>query len=143
MHKNHHPPVFTSLTDPALAELLLSGARGVLLTDTVYGIVGSAKNSSAAKGVIGAKGRTYKPGTLIAGSVEQLLELGVQRQYIQAAVRYWPGPVSVVVPLGPELEHLHVGLASLPVRVPSKPDLLALLQQVGPLPRSVSSAIAL
>lgn len=127
------PPVFTNLTDPALIELIRSGARGVLLTDTVYGIVGSAKNGHAAQGVMDAKGRKYKPGTLIAGNMQQLLDLGVQQQHIQAAERFWPGPVSVVVPLGPELEYLHAGLNSLPVRIPAKPDLLALLQKVGPL----------
>lgn len=127
------PQLFSNLTDPALVDLLQNGARGVLLTDTVYGIVGSAKSKVAARGVIDAKGRKYKPGTLIAGSVEQLISLGVQKKDVKPAERYWPGSVSVVVPLGPELEYLHVGMNSLPVRVPPKPELLALLKQVGPL----------
>ena len=112
-------PVFSNLLDPALIDILLGGGVGVLLTDTVYGLVGSARIHAAASKVIDAKGRKYKPGTLIAADTKQLLDLGIQREHVKAAKQFWPGPVSLVLPTRPGLEYLDLGLASLAVRVPT------------------------
>ncbi len=127
------PPVFTSLSDPALTDILRGGGVGVLLTDTVYGIVGLATDPEAAAKVIDTKGRKYKPGTLIAADVQQLLDLGLQREHVKAAEQFWPGPVSVVLPTKPDLEYLDLGMASLAVRVPKHQALNELLTKVGPL----------
>ncbi len=126
-------PVFNNLTGPALAEILRSGGVGVLLTDTVYGLVGIATDPAAATRVIDAKGRKYKPGTLIAADTQQLIDLGLQPEHIKAAEQFWPGPVTVVLRTKPGLEHLDLGLKSLAVRIPDKPEIIALLKKVGPL----------
>jgi tRNA threonylcarbamoyl adenosine modification protein (Sua5/YciO/YrdC/YwlC family) len=126
-------PVFSDLNDPALIDIIEKGGVGVLLTDTVYGIVGSALNRPTALRVIDAKGRKYKPGTLVAASVEQLIDLGIKADGVHSAQRFWPGAVSVVLPTEPGLEHLHLGKDSLVVRIPDKPELLNLLERVGPL----------
>lgn len=133
MPKKITVPVFTSLTEPALADMLKAGAVGVLLTDTVYGLVGSATIPEAATRVIDAKGRKYKPGTVIAASTQQLIDLGLQREHVRAAEQFWPGPVSLVLPAKPGLDYLHLGMESLAVRIPDKPELIALLETVGPL----------
>src|SRR5437764_16307 len=111
-------PVFTSLADPALVDIVRGGGVGVLRTDTVYGLVGLAANREAAGRVIDTKGRKYKPGTLIAADTQQLLDLGIQPEHVKAAEQFWPGPVSVVLPTKPELEYLDLGMTSLAVRVP-------------------------
>jgi L-threonylcarbamoyladenylate synthase len=126
-------PVFHNLADPALADILLAGGIGVLLTDTVYGVVGSARIPDAATKVIDAKGRKYKPGTLIAANTKQLIDLGIQREHVKAAKQFWPGPVTAVLPTRPGLEYLDLGLASLAVRIPDNPEVVALLKKVGPL----------
>jgi L-threonylcarbamoyladenylate synthase len=126
-------PVFNNLAEPALLDILRRGGVGVLLTDTVYGLVGIATNRDAATRVIDAKGRKYKPGTLIAADVQQLIDLGLQREHVKAAEQFWPGPVTVVLPTKPRLEYLDLGLASLAVRVPDNPQIVALLKEVGPL----------
>jgi L-threonylcarbamoyladenylate synthase len=126
-------PVFNNLLDPALADILLGGGVGVLLTDTVYGIVGSARIPAAASKVIDAKGRKYKPGTLIAADTQQLLDLGIQREHVRAAKQFWPGPVSLVLPTKPGLEYLDLGMTSLAVRIPRHKEISALLKKVGPL----------
>jgi tRNA threonylcarbamoyl adenosine modification protein (Sua5/YciO/YrdC/YwlC family) len=131
--KKLNVPVFSSLSDPALAEMLRAGAVGVLLTDTVYGLVGSAKIPETAKRVIDVKGRKHKPGTVVTADVQQLIDLGVPREHVYAAERFWPGAVSVVLPTKPGLEYLDIGMKSLAVRVPDKPELLNLLHAVGPL----------
>ncbi len=126
-------PVFKSLAEPALIDILRQGGVGVLLTDTVYGLVGIATDAAAATRVIDAKGRKYKPGTLIAADVQQLIDLGIQAEHVRAAEQFWPGPVTVVLPTKPGLEYLDLGLSSLAVRVPDHPDIVSLLRNVGPL----------
>lgn len=126
-------PVFKSLADPALAGLLQGGAVGILLTDTVYGLVSSANIPEAANRVMEVKERESKPGTIIAASAQQLIDLGIQREHVKAVEQFWPGPISAVLPTKPGLDYLHLGLESLAVRVPNKPELVALLEAVGPL----------
>lgn len=113
--------------------LLMDGAVGVLPTDTVYGLAASAHDAAAVTHLYALKSREHKPGTLVAGSVDQLVELGLKRRYLVAVEKYWPGPVSVIIPCGSELEYLHQGLSSLAVRIPANDTLLALLQKTGPL----------
>lgn len=131
--QNTTTPVFKHLDDPALVDIIRGGGVGVLLTDTVYGLVGIATDTAAATRVIDAKGRKYKPGTLIAADTQQLLDLGIQAEHVKAAEQFWPGPLTVVLPTKPGLAYLDLGLASLAVRVPDKPEIVALLKKVGPL----------
>ncbi|HEY5667895.1 MAG TPA: Sua5/YciO/YrdC/YwlC family protein, partial [Candidatus Saccharimonadales bacterium] len=133
MQSNPPIPVFTSLADPQLIAALQNDAVGVLLCDTVYGIVGRAKSEAAAARVIEAKGRKYKPGTLIAANIQQLIDLGLPADHLKIGSHFWPGPVSIVIPAGPELEYIHLGKNSIVVRLPDKPELVALLEAVGPL----------
>lgn len=113
-------------------EQLKAGAIGVLPTDTVYGVVAQAANHDAVARLYQLKRRENKPGTVIAASVDQLVELGFKRRYLTAVEQYWPGAISVVIPCM-ELTHLHIGKYSVAVRVPDDAALRALLEQTGPL----------
>lgn len=118
--------------DTAASRLLISRTIGVIPTDTVYGVVARAHDREAVTRLYELKRREHKPGTLIAASVDQLVELGFKRRYLQAVEKFWPGPVSVVIPCM-ELAYLHQGVGSLAVRIPNKSELLQLLQKTGPL----------
>lgn len=120
-----------SLTEAA--SLLNDGKVGVIPTDTVYGLVAKAADQRAVDQLYGLKNRESKPGTIIAASVDQLVELGIPRRYLKAVEQYWPSPLSVVVPTGMELAYLHLGKQSLAVRIPADQDLLSLLANSGPL----------
>jgi len=109
------------------------GTIGVLPTDTVYGVVARADDPAAVQRLYDLKHREGKPGTLIAATVDQLVELGLKARYLKAVEQYWPGAVSVIIPCGPELEYLHEGKFSLAVRVPDQPELQKLLARTGPL----------
>jgi L-threonylcarbamoyladenylate synthase len=124
---------FASITDPMIAQLLEQGAVGVIPGDTVYGVMGRADKVDVAGRLYGAKQREHKPGTVIAASIDQLVGLGLKRRYLTPVEQYWPGAVSVIIPCGPELEHLHLGMHGLAVRVPDDADLLELLRATGPL----------
>lgn len=122
-----------SLADPEIVRLLLSGGVGVIPTDTVYGLVCRAADESAVDKLFTIKHREHNPGTIVAADLDQLVELGLKRRYLTADAEFWPGPVSVIVPCGAELQHVHMGMNSLAVRVPAVEDLRKLLLGSGPL----------
>lgn len=109
------------------------GDVGVLPTDTVYGLICSAYNEQSVQRLYNLKSREMKPGTLVAASIEQLVQLGMPRRYLSAVEQYWPGSISVVIPLGSKLSYLHQSKGSIAVRIPSDQRFNALLQQTGPL----------
>ena len=113
--------------------LAVPGAVGVMPTDTIYGLVARASDRQAVARLYGLKNRINKLGTLIGADVDQIAEVGLKKRYLQAVRQYWPGPVSVIVPCGPDLEYLHLGKFGLATRIPDYPELLELLRQTGPL----------
>ncbi|HET9173906.1 MAG TPA: L-threonylcarbamoyladenylate synthase [Candidatus Saccharimonadales bacterium] len=122
----------SSFQDAAMA-LQQAGVVGVLPTDTVYGLVARASDPAAVKRLYALKSREHKPGTLIAANVDQLAHLGLKPRYLKAVIDYWPGPISIIIPCGPELAYLHDGLDSLAVRLPDDSELVKVLLQTGPL----------
>jgi len=119
-----------------LAEYLMQpGAVAVIPTDTVYGLVGRAADPSAVQSIYNLKHRERKPGTLVAASIEQLVELGITRALLTPVEKFWPGAVSVITPC-PDLPYLHQGLGSIAIRIPNDEKLLALLRETGPLQTS-------
>ena len=126
------PLILNTLSDKRLITLLLQSAVGVMPTDTVYGLVGRAVDPAAVQRLYALKHREHKPGTIIAASIDQLVELGLKARYLKAVEAYWPGRISIVIPSA-ELAYLHQGVGSLAVRVVADKDLQALLEQTGPL----------
>ncbi|MHB1864821.1 MAG: L-threonylcarbamoyladenylate synthase [Candidatus Saccharimonadales bacterium] len=117
----------------ANSNLSTNGSIGILPTDTVYGLVARTNDRKAVSRLYALKDRDSKPGTVIAASIEQLVDLGLKRRYLMAVNDYWPGPISVIVPCGPELQYLHLGKFGLAVRIPGEKQLNELLVKVGPL----------
>lgn len=115
----------------AAKKLLEPGAIGVIPTDTVYGVVARAADQQAVARLYKLKKRESKPGTVIAASIDQLVELGIKRRYLKAVEQFWPGPVSVEIPH--QISHLHQGTGRQAFRIPDDKDLQALLLITGPL----------
>lgn len=109
------------------------GEIAVIPTDTVYGVVARAADPEAVARLYQLKHREAKPGTLVAASIEQLVELGVKRRYLVAVEQFWPGAVSVIIPCGENLHYIHQGVGSLAFRIPGDTWLQSLLEQTGPL----------
>ncbi len=125
--------IFTSLADRELAALIARGAVGVLPTDTLYGLVAPAANRQAVTRLYALKSREQKPGTTIAASTEQLIQLGVEPTIVAQVARFWPAPLSIVLPQGDNLDYLHQGVGESPFRVVDDEALRAFLEQTGPL----------
>ena len=118
------------------AELLRQGRLVALPTETVYGLAADATSGAAVAGIYGAKERpSFNP--LIA----HLPDLASARRQglfdanaLALAKAFWPGPLTLVVPVSPACEVSELaraGLASVALRVPSHPIAHAVLQAAG------------
>lgn len=127
------PKVTKNLLDKQVLSVINDQGVAVMPTDTLYGLVARADFVDAVSRIHELKGRNSKPGTIIASSIEQLAGLGIKRRYLKAVEQFWPNPISVVVPVGNSLPHLHSGEQTTAVRIPNVPALQKLLSQTGPL----------
>lgn len=132
--------IFHSISDPQLIALLNNDAVGVLPTDTLYGLVARAGSPKAVERLYALKHRERKPGTTIAANIEQLKDLGIDTNMLDSLAKYWPAPLSVVMPLDENLHYLHQGVGESPFRVVADDNLRILLEQTGPLVTSSANA---
>ncbi len=125
--------VFTSVNDPEIAQILLTGGIGVLRTDTLYGLVALAANETSVERIYALKGRddNKSPIVLIDGS-DQLYDTPVSEAeaYLRSV---WPGPVSVILPSHQAPLWIRRGNDSVAYRMPDEPTLRRLIREVGPL----------
>lgn len=126
--------------DPAgiarAAELIRAGELVSFPTETVYGLGADATNDTAVARVFEAKGRprfnpliVHVPDSAAAGAFATL-----GGDALRLADAFWPGPLTLVLPLRPGsgLSPLvTAGLESVAVRVPDHPLARALLAEVG------------
>lgn len=116
-----------------LISALKKGDVVVMPTDTVYGICTLAGSQESVNKLYALKKRNKKPGTIIASSIDQLVDLGIKRRYLTAVEHLWPGALSIVVPTGLSLPYIDQGLGSVAVRITSNKELRDLLEKTGPL----------
>lgn len=115
-----------------LAELIINSAVGVLPTDTVYGLVCRAADTSAVERLYKIKSREKKPGTVIAADINQLVELGVKAKYLKALEHFWPNAISIEIPN--QIKYLNQDTGRQAFRVVKGPiELISLLKLTGPL----------
>jgi L-threonylcarbamoyladenylate synthase len=125
-------PILNTLSDSRLTELINDGAVGVLPTDTVYGLVCKASLPDAVNRLYKLKSRESKPGTVIAASIDQLVELGLKARYLKAVEQFWPNPISIEV--ANQISYLNQNTGRQAFRVvKGSPELVHLLEVVGPL----------
>lgn len=125
--------IFNSLSDPSLAQALLSGQVGIIPTDTVYGLVARAQDKGAIQKMYSLKPRARQPGTMIAANIEQLHDIGFAYGALQITDRLWPDALSVIVDASNVAEYIKTELPDLPIRIPNNQKLLELLRRTGPL----------
>ncbi len=118
-------------------EILKDGGVGIIPTDTIYGIVGSALSKKTIERIYRLRRRNRKkPMIILIGSVRDLARFGVRvgRETRKALRKLWPGKVSVILPcVSEKFFYLHRGTKTLAFRFPRNPDLIELLKAVGPL----------
>src|SRR3989344_5259641 len=114
-----------------------NGEVGVIPTDTIYGLVGQAKNKAVVKKIYKIKKRnTRKPLIILIGKLADLRKFGIKlnKEEKKLVNQFWPGKVSIIFPaLNNKFEYLHRGAKSLAFRLPKTKWLRNLLQKTGPL----------
>jgi L-threonylcarbamoyladenylate synthase len=121
----------------AKAAAALQGGRLVILpTETVYGLAADAANARAVAAVYTAKGRpSFNP--LIAHVADVATARRIARFDERAerlAAQFWPGPLTLVLPVGDEAavcDLARAGLDTVAVRAPGHPLAHALLKAFG------------
>lgn len=118
------------------AQLLREGGLVAFPTETVYGLGGDARNDMAVAGIFEAKGRPrFNPLIVHVDSPE------TARRYVEwsdaadrLASAFWPGPLTLVLPLRLDAGLSPLVTADLPtlaIRVPAHPVARALLRAFG------------
>ena len=134
-------PVGTDLSQAAA--ILRKGGLVAFATETVYGLGADALDPVAVAKIFDAKSRPFfDPIIAHVATLEQIEPLVVDFpvKARQLADRFWPGPLTLVLPKSdvvPDL--LTAGLPSVAVRIPDHPLALQLLREVN-LPVGAPSA---
>ena len=132
-------------TDPQALRLALEALQGGGLvafpTDTVYGLGALVQIPESIQALYTVKGREVaKAIPLLLGDPEEMrrVALAVSPMARRLAERFWPGPLTLVLPKHPSLPAELSSQATIGVRMPDHPVALALLRVTGPL--AVTSA---
>lgn len=116
----------------AAAELILSGEPVAVPTETVYGLAADATNGEAVARIYAAKGRPrFNPLIVHVRDLHHALEIAwFEEAALDLAARFWPGPLTLVLPLAegsPVAPLVTAGLATVAVRCPAHPAIRELL----------------
>lgn len=144
-------PVFDTLVSrydaaaiASAATFIRSGYPVAVATETVYGLAADATNGEAVARIYEAKGRpSFNPlivHVLDLAAAEKLGTFDAEARSL--AERYWPGPLTIVVPRRPDCavaDLATAGLASIAIRVPAHRAIRALIEASG-VPLAAPSA---
>lgn len=120
----------------AAAALLRAGKQVAFPTETVYGLGADAGNTEAVDGIFRAKGRPSDNPLIVHIADRSQLE-GLVGPLDETSLRlmdaFWPGPLTLVLPVRPGAvsERVTAGLATVAVRMPDHPVALALIAAAG------------
>ncbi|MBA2935776.1 threonylcarbamoyl-AMP synthase [Sphingomonas sp. CGMCC 1.13654] len=127
------------LDDAAIAraaDLIRAGQPVAVPTETVYGLAADATSGEAVARIYAAKGRpSFNPLIVHVASMAQAETLAVIGPVARRlADAFWPGPLTMVLPLGagsPVSSLVTAGLPTLALRMPAHPAMKALIEASG------------
>ena len=136
-------------SDQAIADatrLILAGHPVAVPTETVYGLAADATSASAVAAIYAAKGRpSFNPLIVHVGNMDDARAIGTfSSAAVKLAEQYWPGPLTIVVPLRADAKIASLttaGLSTIALRIPDHRAMRALLASTG-LPLAAPSANA-
>lgn len=118
-------------------QLLKKGKIGVIPTDTIYGIVGSALNQKTVEKIYQLRKRSLnKPFIILISSIEdlKLFDINLTNEQKEFLQKVWPNPLSVILSCKNEkFKYLHRDTKSLAFRMPKNVSILKILKEVGSL----------
>jgi L-threonylcarbamoyladenylate synthase len=126
------------------AAILREGGLVAVPTETVYGLAARADSAEAVAKIYRAKGRPdFNPLIVHVSGFDQARELAeVDIRAEQLVAAFWPGPLTMVLPLkqgAPIAPAVTAGLPTIALRCPAHPAMQHLLAETG-LPLAAPSA---
>lgn len=137
-----------------IVDILKKGGIGVLATDTIYGVVGSANSKKAVDRIYKLKGRDEKkPFIILISDVKDLEKFGIstpsflitKNPPLKRGINsrgFWPLKTTIIFPITKKyqkkLEYLHRGTNSLAFRLitnklEKNKNLFNIIKKVGPI----------
>jgi L-threonylcarbamoyladenylate synthase len=118
------------------ARLIRAGEPVAVPTETVYGLAADATNPEAVERIYAAKGRpSFNPLIVHVAGREQAERIGLFDETARRlADAFWPGPLTLVVPLRPEsgiAARVTAGLPTIALRAPAHPAMRDLIEAAG------------
>ncbi|MBK8420626.1 L-threonylcarbamoyladenylate synthase [Candidatus Villigracilis saccharophilus] len=122
-------------------KILQNGGIVAFPTDTVYGLGALAFNNNAIESIYTAKDRPIEKAIpILIGDLSDLDKIAgsIPDMALRFAARFWPGPLTCIIPKKQTLPPAVSATSTVAVRIPNHPDALALLRAAGPM--AVTSA---
>lgn len=118
------------------AFIILAGDLVAFPTETVYGLGADATSDHACTKIYQTKGRpNNNPLIVHVASIEAAREIAIFNEAAEAlATKFWPGPLTLVLPLNPDFgiaKTVTAGLDTVAIRIPSHEIALELILATG------------
>jgi len=121
--------------------VLKNGGILAFPTDTVYGLGALAFDNAAIESIYVAKDRPIEKAIpILIGDLSDIEKVGdnIPSMALRFASRFWPGPLTCIVPKKQTLPQAVSATSTVAVRIPDHPDARAILRAAGPM--AVTSA---
>jgi L-threonylcarbamoyladenylate synthase len=119
------------------AQIIREGGLVAVPTETVYGLAANALDPIAVARIFAAKNRPSFDPLIVHVADPEMLALvteTIPTQAEQLMARFWPGPLTLVLPKSAHVPSLVTsGLPTVAVRMPAHPVALELIRQAGPI----------
>ena len=125
----------------AALKILQNGGIVAFPTDTVYGLGALAFNNNAIESIYKAKNRPIEKAIpILIGDLSDFEKVAddIPNMALRFASRFWPGPLTCIVPKKQALPLAVSATTTVAVRIPDHVDARALLRAAGPM--AVTSA---
>jgi L-threonylcarbamoyladenylate synthase len=120
-----------------IIKILKTGGVGILPTDTIYGLVGSALAPKTIERIYKLRHRDpKKPMIILISSLThlKLFNIKLNKRIRKILSLFWPGPVSIILSCpDKKFTYLHRGTKTLAFRLPKEKYLIELIKNTGPL----------
>lgn len=127
---NHHSAI------EQVAAVIKKGGLVAFPTDTVYGLAANAFNPDAIEKLFLVKGRDFnKAIAILIGESNQLKQIASEFSGMakKLSKRFWPGALTLVVPIQQTLPKLLSPTETIGIRMPDHNFVLRILKTTGPL----------
>lgn len=121
----------------AIAESIIEGGVGIIPTDTIYGLVGSALLPDTVDRIYQLKRRDKnRPLVVLISDIDQMEQFGIElsERLLTQLESYWPGAYSIILPtIDDQFEYLSRNTDAIAFRLPDNEELRELIRETGPI----------